>query len=614
MLERGGRAALALVLPLVLAACGSSTKGGGGGVAVAEKPKSALETSGIAAFLPRTTPLVVVAANPQRIADDIGWLGLVEAFEELREVRQEALEEVGVDLFAPAGWAKIGVDPTRPAGFAMLDTDLDHGVLAVGLASADAFVAWFKQLAAKERIEHEEKTLGDARLIQADDVVFVMRGDWLFTVLGDSDEGVALYAETIATSVPTASLSSLPAYVAAVDKLSFGSTLATWWDLGTIVKKGADDLAVADEFGAAAMGLELSSSAVETRLVMGLEATGSLRQMWRDHGGVPAIVRTASSAPLFLASLAIDVQGALDLAAKQSGADPAAAKKSVRDALGLDLDRDILPLITGEMGFRLMLDQAKLSQGSPAEAFGGTFLVGLHDGAAAKPRIDQILSNPAFSLRKAPNGKYYQAPPIPGVQVYIGIVGNALVATTNAAAFDAPSAVESFADSVGNAGLSRVLTTEDTAMLMTFDLGQASSAASGFWLNQRDEVEVPDDLPPSGPPEYTRLVGEAAALRDTMKGQQAELADLRARVRDLGGRWGALATTAHMDDFGVRFAGGAYLAPNETLDVLIGDTLRWLKRLDELDREYSRNRSRHWGLLREAREVLDRDDDGESAN
>ncbi len=286
----------------------------------------------------------------------------------------------------------------------------------------------------------------------------------------------------------------------------------------------------------------------------------------------------------------------------------------MRDALGVDLDKDVFPLMTGELGFALFMDQDMFEQGQREKAFGGMALLGLHDGAAARPRIDKILGNPAFRLKRNPKG-YFTMQAFPGFSINLGVAGNALIATTRVQDFaDVGGGVASYADRIDNPGLSRVLTTEDASMVGSFDLSQAATVVYGFMSDEEKVVEAPKDMPSTGPSDYRASMDEAARLRTQMEAQRAELADLRARVRDLGGRWGALGATAHVSDFGVRMDGGAYLAANEKLDVLISDSVRWLSRLDELDDEYNENRYRHRELIRKARKALERDEDGESAN
>ena len=476
---------------------------------------------------------------------------------------KELTKELGVNPFDPAALAEAGLDPQAPMGVALISMEPMTAVGWIGMSDATKAETWVKAMYAKNGVaEPSRSTQGDRIVLTASDGPgFVLAGNVLLVVMAD-DDAAAAATEALAKREAKASLAESAAFKVAMKDLPRGGSLAVYGQASQ----------------ALAMLLDLPPGATDTLLGQdgilagGGDDTGPAGEMalrWRAKGSAPllapfralksphAILRATKRSPLVLLGGAVDmaeIKSTLSAVATLSGLSEKELAEGLKADLGLDLDKDIFSLLSGEMGFSFTLerfpDMEKDKDGDfLAEQSHGHLVVGVTD----EKRAAEVLALLAKPMGwEADNGRFRTT--ISGWRaVTIGVAGGYVVASSETATFDRMTGTETVAAGLSNPRLKALATGTGYAGIGLLDLRAAG------WLMLATSMEGHMG---SDDPEVKKLNAEIQARHETLE------AKLNQGSMDVMAAFGAVAGTLTPADGGFDATLGLYYGKSNAAEVI----------------------------------------------
>ena len=152
-------------------------------------------------LLPVDLPILAEASDLSELLDLFAPLN---QYPEFNDVRARLRQELGADLFDPAGWAEVGLDASGPVGVGLLEVRAEAFFVYARLSDPDAFedaverfgelVGYGDQLAATE--------LDGARVIRVDKELSVVlrEGIAVAVFVDDPEDARRDYTVTVATT------------------------------------------------------------------------------------------------------------------------------------------------------------------------------------------------------------------------------------------------------------------------------------------------------------------------------------------------------------------------------------------------------------------------------
>lgn len=539
------------------------------------------------AFLPADTPIALWAKSPRALAGAIGWKALVAKYPPLSQAAARARAQVGFNLYDPDSWPEIGLNPAGPCGFALLASVPQTTATFLSASDAARFKAFVAKMAAREGEKVHTATVGTAtvlslrgRSMMMDLLRFVIRGDEIFIVAGHGAPG---QATAIATVTPARSLAGSPSFKRAVDPLTMGAFGAGYVALRPLVERELGRPLTAEEsamlpINRIGLGIDLSPNAIRTQLIA-LTSLPAARRVLRNGSAVPAVVRATSATPLLLAAVTID-PAALERALERDlgSAVIAEAKQAAQTSLHIDVDRDVIPLLTGEIGAAWTTSTLKLTRENTRQAFGGNLFVGVNSAARARALLARVFANPMFagSVRRQKDG-WYEIPVQGFKPVYVGVAKNQIVASTDRTIGERLGGGRSFATKVPQPGLRALLArpqpavvfTARTALLawMTLDAGHAASGPAAHRSPAQPGTSAAKSQPQ---PQPQRKPAQAGSRVRKLEGKRRALLDeARALARDTG----TTAFSTRVSSGALTSEGGQFFSPGHTLPELVDRTV-----------------------------------------
>ncbi len=467
---------------VLVTACKKSEKppsatpaGGDAGVAApapaGERPALATARDGLLR-VPAEARLVVVAANPAELADRLGRARLMTRFaDEVAEARQELIKTVGHDLIEPANLPKVGIDPAAPAGLGVLHLQGPQVVVFFGLSNVDTFRTMLGTLAALSRETLNDQTVGTARVVHPtrdDDIALVLTDHTAWIVLNDRrGPDVRETARRLASLDPKASMAESPAFRTSVERLGYGRDAGLFVNIPQMLdevmsmfRQDVDrargmrrakleaQLLVAQNMvsgiGPIAVGAQVEAGRVEARGHFQLKRAAPPGNIFQNLEGHTAAWATVTEAPLAVAAGRVDPKALWSLIrtvalALKATRDLDEGTRELSGLLGVPFDPDLIGLLSGEVGFAMAADPEKLAlarheTGRFAEMSGGLVL-GLTDAAAAKKAFDTLRTGPLVTGIVRSEGERI-ALPLGDKSLWIGLAGNYLLVSPDAATFD----------------------------------------------------------------------------------------------------------------------------------------------------------------------------------
>ena len=612
--------------------------------------------------VPRGAPFVVVG-SPKKILDALGYAGLLEKYGALLGSLGAQMAEVsGKDFFKLSSWAEIGIDLEGSMGIFM--PELDSGLLVtfVSLSDGAKFEAFVSEMAKKLEAPVKTEKLGLATLLTVGDRdrnAWLVHGKSLFAVASLEGNGAAAAAKEIAARKEADSIVALAELKPALEgfaKVELAAFVQLKGLLGTVVaraerpaelatgeldqalveaKKAGDAAAVArleasiadekhyaeqvlkrhaaeaelakalvNELSTLSLGLDFSADAVLAQIRLPLAAGGMLRGLLKTGSEVQPILRATTNQPLLLVGGQVDPAACLAMLEKvmaTDGEDLAEMKGELKQRLGIDLDNDILGALTGEIGFALTGDIAKLlSAEDPRSELGGAFLLGLKSDAGLKAIAKKVASQEGVDkFLKWDEATSALTVSVTGEKTFqVTFADNRLIASTELTTATHLSGGATFVSGLANAKLKALLERKDLAAVFAMQ-----QAFAGAWLTGGAKGHA---FLPELPATASR---EAKAKLDELKKLDAEIAPLReaieqARMKPLSEAFekvGTLAEAVSLDAMGAQVSIGVY-PKGATLPEVIAaliDTVMQLQRDPEPSQDDERLRDledRRWKL------------------
>ncbi len=457
--------AAASTLAALAIGCGSSQSEPA--APVAEPPATAAEAEPESfdspfELIPADAYLVLTGDSLTDVAELVGWKALRQT-EGLALAAAQVEETLGRDLLSVSVLAELGVATDEPVGLAIVPGERDAAMLLARLSSKQRFVDELETIAAQRGVELERGEVGPAELIafppassepaSAFDVRtrFVIRGDHLLVV-----EGAEL-ADAVATGEVAASLARAPAFERAMDAVDASGQVFGYAAVRSILETALGGAfgpppalaTLLDSIGFSGVGFSAAARGDRLELSLALPAREDAPPpLLRRGEGAPAIVRALDREPLALVSLNLDVDGALARISRAAGASALEQGKAFAgQAFGVDIDAEVLPLLSGELGLAwtgassdLYRDDAPTDD-SALDGFDIHATLGVRDTAAAAELLERLADSPLVDTLVEPREGGGVTIPIPGWKpVHIDARAGTLAATT------APEVLKRLAD------------------------------------------------------------------------------------------------------------------------------------------------------------------------
>jgi len=513
--------------------------GGNTATAIAVKPPVSEQTpalTGVEALkhIPKTAALAVAADGLGPWLDRLGYAALRKkhaAF--LKEAAAAATGMVGVDATDPASWPKLGLDPKGSIGFAWLNPM--HESVAFWFTTSDPakLEATLKTLSEKTGIKTtwEEKDAGK-----------VMR----FPEGRNPRGGVLIAGKTVIVAVADGqpspnpldavlalkeadSLANSKRLAAAMKELNFGDQVAMFADLAPLLETIKRDggmggieskvlkALVGDDLWLSA-GFSISGKTMTAKAIYGMSKNAGLTKIVESRPNPVRIVQATRGEPVYLFSGSLNLgeiyKMVKDVARSAGGAeDFEQATKAAERALSMSIEKDVLGIFTGEVGFsitgKLTPDLAD-DPDAIRKAIDGNALIGINGGDKLQKLLDLALALPPVKELVSKDGDTYIVPIPEFKSAYITVTDNWIAASTDKgfAARAQKGGGEGFASDLEQKELSRLLTTGKTACIGLMDYG----VLSWFLLARKMDVsDYGDDSP------------ERKALREQLRKQEDAL-------------------------------------------------------------------------------------------
>ncbi len=605
-------------------------------------------------ILPPDTLMVMDVAGPTRLAEIVGRDALVKQFpKEYGDLVREMSREAGADLLDPKELTRLGVDTGGRMGVAIIG--VQPFVLGFYWTVSDA--ARFRQYVVDQLARQNKAVvsvpMSGAELLRIDGTraAIVLRGPVAMFVIQDGGESKGDPALRIATADPNLALGNDKHYRKATGALAPADwstyiDVGTLWALASDEKKeevasnwARDELAKARKEGAAPERIaELERQAAEMdehertwkkrrdaekaliekligsagRSVWsvsakpgGLVGEGQLElgadsipmKTVRNHPSSPALPKALSGRPVVLMTAATDpaeLVSTFDLFLQSEGASWAEATTEVKKELGLDLDGELRPLLTGTAGFAATFDGKLTGTEKDREKIGMAIDVELADAAKASALLDRVgkrvgeelkkKKSKEFTIRKDKGGAWVLTFP-KWRAVYVSVAGHHLVASTDAGLAkrlaegkpgDANEHTQSSAlaaASLSGAAFGGLVDAELFGWLMF-------GFSSGFPMSASAMAPGEEQVPQSK--QYKAKLREVEKARANVeKAQQAEQAQQAQAFLGVTAPWGAFAGNVTEQSTGMLARGGLFVRSKGGIAGAIMESLLAVKALSD---------------------------------
>jgi len=447
-------------------------------------------------LMPPGTALLVTGTSMTRVAEVLGRDRLVAALgEEYTLLRSASVETLGHDLLDPMAWPELGLDPGGTVGVAVSGHDDPPIVLVATISDRRTLLDSLRSAAGKVEMELVEEAYGTASILWpkdiSDDMVVVLRDRFMALVFA-GDEGNLELARQMVTMAPDASLASRAEYRSATEGLQAADMVA-YIDVGGVfrrayakepkyfmqdwVEEQANTLEQARRRGA--------SSDEIAKLEQELAKAKARAEPWRQQAelqrastqffasgieGVAVTVTVERSGPVFggrvvdgpdsaMRRLAVNRSGASALPMAMNGAllscylsrldpattlgvleearaavgqDPTWIRTEIMDALGLDVEADLVPILGGDMDLCLAVEGDPSAGLDPGKRLHAGVTVQVTDPAAAKRVLAKIAaSGSRIGKRVKKRGEGYTVEYPPWGIVHVQVAGDLVVASTD---------------------------------------------------------------------------------------------------------------------------------------------------------------------------------------
>lgn len=434
------------------------------------------------ALLPPETLAVIAVEGMTALSERLGLEAVKTRFPKAWEgATKEPTRELGVNPLDPASLRAAGFHPDAPMGAALIGHDPMAAAFWIGSSDMKKAEAWATAALKIAGVEAPIRTTEGQRVLLSGGL---KQPTFLFTktvvMIFVSEKDPTPLARAAAKREAKASLAESAAFKAAIKDLPRGQSVGVY-------------SAVADMVGPVlGMAAGLADSLVGGKGVLsgGGDDTGPAGVMalrWRAEGQAQllaplrtldrphAILKVTKRSPLLLVGGAVEiakVSKTLEVAAQLlMGMDSKVIAEGLKKELGLDLEKDVLGVLTGELGFSMAiernpdLEKDKDSDFLEEQAH-GHLVVGVTDD---KKAADTLALVGKLLGWEQDSGRFRTK--VPGWRtVTVGVADGYIIASTETSAFERIKADGSAADSIQNPQLKALAGTSGYAGIGMLDL------------------------------------------------------------------------------------------------------------------------------------------------
>lgn len=322
---------------------------------------------GTVEHLPADTEIVLMAKSPRALLETLRYPELRERHAALfAEAAAESIRELAEDFTSVSALETVGVDLNAPAGFAWLNSEAEAGCLFGGLRDAGAFRKWVVRASVLQRTELSESQQGDAVVFRPaghEDVALIVHPDRFTFVFVDRERHAPGIIGRLTRMTPDESLASAPAFrrllgyrLAATDLTGYVGVQSALTHL--IEAMRGQHVPIASDVVAGVFGVSIGAGAkLDIDAVLDLKS-GSLLRAAMVEGPTPHVFRAQIDAPALVIGghVAHDRLGAAFDEILRIERDPERERRQIEEALGLDLHRQVAKALTGELGIAVRTD------------------------------------------------------------------------------------------------------------------------------------------------------------------------------------------------------------------------------------------------------------------
>ncbi len=424
-------------------------------------------------YIPKDAAFVAAADSFDAMAQRFGRDAVVAKFKEgYTKGTAKGVRKLGFDVFDPAGWRKGGLDPSKPFGAAIID-EVDE-TMVMFAAVADRVVA-----------EKMVAAMNMPRYLDA-----LIRGNTLLLIMSDKEtKRLAL-----AGVAKEGSMAANKDMLAAVKAMPYGAAAGGYWNINAMLK--VMNLAPeAERFlrdlvgGTVVAGAGIEGRSIVSRARFAFNEAALLRKLGRNLSDVPVLVRAAEKKPSVMMQANFDMAALLDLIKRLAFLggedDPIETLKQQLGGLDIDLEKQVLTALSGEVGLIIDTDLA-ISLTPPknskefASKVGGHVVIGLKDVAKMKAVMGIVALATKSEIFKVVDDVFVIEIP-EWRTVYVGIAGDYLVGSSDKAmlARVAAGKGDSYAPKLKHDQLRALLSHKELAGAGTID---QSLTAWAFWM------------------------------------------------------------------------------------------------------------------------------------
>lgn len=589
-------------------------------------------TAGLYA-VPKGAPFVLVG-SAKKVLDAIGYAGLLDKYGMmLGGVGEKLVEMTGKDFFKLASWGEIGIDLESPMGVFMPELATQAIITFVPLSDSAKLIAFATDTAKKVEAPLTSEKIGDATLFTVGDRdrnAYLVNGSMLYAVTLMRGNGAAAIAKEILTRKQEDSIVSLPELKASLEGVG-ADEMGVFVQLKSILettmiaraespmklsldqmqasldaaKKSGDATAIAaaeaalasekeyvdkiekrraaelelakaivGELSVLAAGLDIGDISAEATVRLPLRDGGMLKGLLKNAGDMQPILKATKVEPLFALSGQVDPTAYLALIEKAMAADGdslAEVRAMLSGKLGIDLDKDIIGALSGEIGFALTGDAATIMKAKePQKELGGALVIGLKSDAGLKAIVAKVAAQEGASeflkWDEATSTLNVTLPQQKPVQVVFA--NNRLIASTDLETAARFAGSETFVAGITNAKLKALLERKDLAALMTL-----SQSFMGGWM-----ILGASGRNGFAPPMPENATAEIKAKYDEIAKLDAEIQPLRAAseearmkpVIEVLEKLGTMAQAVTIDGQGALATMGVYTKGATVPEVIAG--------------------------------------------
>ncbi|MBT9559163.1 MAG: hypothetical protein IV100_24230 [Myxococcales bacterium] len=567
------------------------------------------EGSPLLDLVPKDSYVVSFSAPVATIAEKLGLPKLFDRHKALfAEGRAGLVKQVGADLLTVAGWEKLGIDFKRPAAFAYLDANRNQRLAWLAVSDPAALdVAITKNLGADVARRTVGAAIVVAPAFGG--VRFILRDGYVGVLTHESDDGVAALdaiADRLANLAAGDALSANEAFKASVPTAG-GGHIAIWWDIKALsglidqdeaqwkenretetyadvelreaknnnappdeLKRLEDAIApahadrdrrFAQEEKAYAFGrrfvtpvegqlvvMTIGDSAITLQGVARL-APDHVARLLLKPSGTMTLARAMPSAPLGLVEASVDPKVLTQLFKEfvdfTDSRGFEAFQSGMKEALGVELEADVLSLLKGHLGLGFRMGGQSLTT---------LFAADLVDGAKARAMLDRVVQSPEGKQLLTPahdGGKQVWQLPWSESPALLQLEGDYVVMSSEAA----------LTDGLAKAGKGAWLSS-DSAAAWLLAPGVAAIGASDigqlfklfFMSFSGDWKAAPEPLPEGADPKLVKKLDAIRGKKDAL--EAAKNKENEKLTSDVDAILGTLAVTASPTDAGFVLVGG----------------------------------------------------------